>query len=181
MSGRSFADLIKSEQSGQIDPTRDHALLGRERHDVGRANEGGFDLSYPVRAIRTKDYLYVHNLNPERWPVGNPEFGLRDTDGSPTKEVIVNIEKQTPGNPFYQLNFGMRPEEEFYVSERDPHCIDNQASNPEYETIKTKLRAQMETELTLQQDPRMLGTGDVFDITPYLGKPYDYEKKKYQQ
>ena len=32
--GKSFLDLIKSKKSGQIDPARDHVLLGKERHEV---------------------------------------------------------------------------------------------------------------------------------------------------
>ena len=31
---------------------------------------------YPVRAIRTREFLYVRNYEPDRWPAGNPETGL---------------------------------------------------------------------------------------------------------
>ena len=68
MTGESFIDIIFSDKSGQIDVKRDHVLLGKERHDIGRANEDGINLSYPVRAIRNSTYLYAHNIKPERWP-----------------------------------------------------------------------------------------------------------------
>lgn len=54
VSGRSLVAQLNSPKSGQIDPTRDHVVTGRERH-VGPAREG--NLPYPMRAIRTKDFL----------------------------------------------------------------------------------------------------------------------------
>jgi len=72
----------------------------------------------------------------------------------------------------------MRPEEELYNIQEDPDCIKNLVELPEYAEIKTKLRHQMEAELTAQGDPRTLGNGDVFDKYPYMGKQLDYSKKK---
>ncbi len=59
MTGKSIASLLRSEQSGWIED-RNVMLVGKERHDLGRPN----DLGYPVRAIRTRDFLYVHNFHP---------------------------------------------------------------------------------------------------------------------
>lgn len=66
MTGKSFLNLLTSDKNGRIDKTRDHMILCKERHDVGRANEDGINLGYPVRAIRTDDFLYVVNYKPER-------------------------------------------------------------------------------------------------------------------
>ena len=175
MTGKSFLDLLRSKKSGQIDPTRDHVLLGKERHDTGRSNEDGTDLSYPVRVIRTKDFLYVHNIKPERWPVGNPEYGFRNTDGSPTKKYLTDLEPGDEEYPYYEMSFGMRPEEELYRIQKDPHCMNNLAENPEYAAMKAKLRKQMEAELTAQGDPRTLGKGDVFDEYKYQGRSAKYK------
>ena len=68
MTGRSFLDVLASGKSGQIDPARNRMVIGKERHDLGRPHDQG----YPVRAIRTPEYLYVRNYEPDRWPVGNP-------------------------------------------------------------------------------------------------------------
>ncbi len=178
MTGKSFLDVLRSPKSGQIDPARSHVLLGKERHDTGRANEDGTDLAYPVRAIRTKEFLYVHNLQPERWPVCNPEFGLRNCDDSPTKEYLVNLKPGDAEYRFYEMSFGMRPEEELYQIQKDPHCMDNLAGNPEYAALKKQLREKMEAELTAQSDPRTLGNGEVFDRYPYAGRPFDYTAGK---
>ncbi|MFD2255124.1 sulfatase [Luteolibacter algae] len=174
MTGKSFLDVLKSEKSGQIDPERDHVLLGKERHDIGTANEDGTDLSYPVRAIRTKDFFYVHNIKSDRWPAGNPEFGWRNTDGSPTKDYLTALKPGDADYKFYEMSFGMRPEEELYQIRKDPHNLDNLAKDPEYQPTIKKLRDRMERQLTEQKDPRMLGTGDVFDEYPYVGKQLDY-------
>ena len=178
MTGNSFLDLLKSKESGRIDKSRDHVLLGKERHDTGRANEDGTDLSYPVRAIRNDKFLYVRNIKSERWPVGNPEYNYRNCDNSPTKKYLTDLTSDDEEYHYFEMSFGMRPEEELYNIQEDPDCIKNLVELPEYAEIKTKLRHQMEAELTAQGDPRTLGNGDVFDKYPYMGKQLDYSKKK---
>ena len=175
MTGKSFTDIIYSDKSGQIDVKRDHVLLGKERHDIGRENENGTNLSYPVRAIRNSQYLYAHNIKPERWPVGNPEHGFRNVDPSPTKDLLVNLK---PTNKYYEMSFGLRPKEELYNIITDPHCLNNLALLSEYKETCTKLRAEMEAELIAQGDPRTLGKGDIFDKYPYTGRQYDYINRK---
>src|SRR5262249_7910697 len=81
VTGRSFLDVLRSEKSGQVDATRNRVLVGKERHDLGRPD----DVGYPVRAIRMPEYLYVHNYEPDRWPVCNPETGYRNCDDGPSK------------------------------------------------------------------------------------------------
>lgn len=175
MTGKSFVDILFSKKSGQIDAIRDHTLLGKERHDIGRSNEDGTDLSYPVRAIRTKTYLYAHNIKPERWPVGNPEYDFRNVDGSPTKTFLMNIDPYDKDYRFFEMSFAKRPEEELYNIQKDPHCMVNLATLPAYRNTCKELRAQMEKELIAQGDPRMLGKGDVFDKYPYTGKQLNYK------
>ncbi len=176
MTGKSFFDILKSKESGRIDKKRGYVLLGKERHDVGRANQDGIDLAYPVRAIRNDTFLYVHNLKPERWPVGNPEYGFRNCDNSPTKTYLTCLKPEDHDYPYFELCFGMRPEEELYNIVNDPDCITNLAEEDKYKQIKNQLRKLMESELLKQGDPRMLGTGDVFDKYPYMGKKLDYTK-----
>ena len=178
MTGKSFLNLLKSKKSGKIDNSRNHVLLGKERHDTGRANEDGVDLAYPVRAIRNDQYLYVHNIKPERWPVGNPEYGYRNCDGSPTKSYLLSLEPDDADYPYFLMSFGMRPEEELYDVLNDPDCLKNLAGLAEFGTVKTKLRQQMEKELIEQGDPRTMGKGDVFDKYPYVGPKLDYSKTK---
>ncbi|WP_139957431.1 sulfatase family protein [Flavicella sediminum] len=175
MTGKSFKNSICSNKSGIVDKSRDHVLLGKERHDIGRSNEDGVNLSYPVRAIRTTEFLYVHNIKPERWPAGNPEFDFRNVDGSPTKTFLTSIKPESQEYRFYSLSFGKRLEEELYDMKKDPHCMVNLAYHPNYKKTCQTLRTQMEKELTEQGDPRTLGKGAIFDQYPYYGKQFNYE------
>ncbi|MCZ6675104.1 MAG: sulfatase, partial [Verrucomicrobia bacterium] len=69
MSERDLMPLFLAEGNGQIDSERNSVVVGRERHVAG-AREGF--LPYPQRAIRTKDFLYIRNFEPDRWPMGSP-------------------------------------------------------------------------------------------------------------
>jgi len=83
MSGRSLFDIFASEKSGQVIASRDHVLLGKERHDVGRPNNGG----YPIRGIRKGDHLYLHNFETDRWP-GGYKFWRMNFGKRPTEELF---------------------------------------------------------------------------------------------
>jgi len=61
-------------------------------------------------------------------------------------------------------------EEQLFQIQKDPACIDNLAGNPEYAAVIKRLRKIMESDLTAQQDPRVLGQGDVFDTYKYMGQ-----------
>jgi arylsulfatase A-like enzyme len=174
VTGKSFMDVLASDASGRIDETRNRMLIGKERHDVGRP----FDWGYPVRAIRTPEYLYVHNYKPDRWPVGNPETGYRNCDASPTKDLILST-----FNDYYRLSFGMRPQEELYAITADPDCVNNLAESAEHRADKERLRDEMETLLRAESDPRMFGQGDIFESYRYVGgKGHSYETwLKFQQ
>lgn len=135
-------------------------LIGKERHDIGRPNDAG----YPVRAIRTPDYVYVRNFAPDRWPAGNPETGYTNVDDSPTKTFILSR-----FDNFYELSFGKRPMEELYSVTADPHNVKNLAADPKFAEIKRRLRERMEEMLRAEGDPRMLGQADFFDTIEYTG------------
>ncbi len=163
--GRSFLKQLKSEKEGRIDEDRNFTLLGKERHDIGRTDGDQVSVGYPVRAIRTDEFLYVRNYNKDRWPAGDPELGLLNTDKSPTKTELVKRAKKDPEDYYYRLSFGKRPNEEFY-SASDFECLKNLADDPQFLIEKRRLRAKMEKALRDQGDPRMFGDGDIFDSYP---------------
>lgn len=166
ITGKSLLAIFNSEQSGQIDPDRNHVLIGKERHDVGRPDDHG----YPIRGIVAKEYSYLHNFETSRWPAGNPETGYLNTDGSPTKTEILNDRRSNGYSRFWNLSFGKRPEEELYKRISDPYAMENLALHSEYQRIKGQLKDQLFLELKEQNDPRMFGNGEVFDQYPYYGK-----------
>jgi len=167
MTGSSFAKQLLSEKSGRIDPARDHTLLGKERHDIGRTDGELLSVGYPARAIRTDAFLYVRNFKPNRWPVGDPKYGFMNCDSSPTKHYLTRKSPENKNNPYFLLAFGKRPAEELYRITDDPSCMKNLAADPDFAKVKSRLWKQLESELKTQGDPRILGGGDIFDYYPY--------------
>ena len=165
ITGISFTDLFQSRPDSQS-PQRDHILVGKERHDVGRPNDWG----YPVRGIFKDDYLLTINFKPDRWPAGNPETGYLNTDGSPTKTAILNRYRDKISDEFWQLSFGKRTDEELYDISSDPYCLNNLAQDSSKSNIIKSLRTQLISELKSQGDPRVLGQGDLFDQYKYADK-----------
>lgn len=167
MIGRSFLGTLLGKQ----DPVpRDHVFLERERHANVREN----NRSYPVRAIRTRDFLYLWNLRPDRWPAGDPqawmsvgEFG--DVDGSWAKAFILDNRDDPAIRPFFELNFGKRPEEELYDLRKDPFQISNVAEDSAYAESRRRLRSRVKQWMEATGDPRVDPEFDQWDDYPYFG------------
>ncbi len=167
MTGRSLVPLLKGESL----PGRDRVFVERERH----ANVRRGDLGYPARAIRTKDYLYVRNFRPDRWPAGDPElyfavgpFG--DIDGGPSKSALLDRREDPAIAPFFRLATAKRPAEELYDLTRDPDEIENVAGRPQYRDVQQRLRAELDAWLRETGDPRVAGDDDRWDRFPYYGE-----------
>jgi arylsulfatase A-like enzyme len=168
MTGRSLLPLMAGERQAG----RDRVFLERERHaHVRRGN-----LSYPARAVRTKDFLYIRNLRPDRWPAGDPEmvyavgeFG--DIDGGPTKELLLARRSDPAIARFFHLATDKRPAEELYDLRTDPHQLENVAAQPAYAGQKRKLRAALDAWMRQTADPRSVKDDDRWDTYPYFGKP----------
>ena len=163
ISGRSLFELFRSKKSGQIIPQRDHVLVGKERHDIGRPRNVG----YPIRGICKGNFLYLKNFEPDRWPSGNPETGYLNCDGGVIKSNILQMRRNNEEKSFWNLCFGKRVAEELYQIKDDPDCVKNLASSAEFQDIKQKLLDQMTEELQQQGDPRMFGKGSLFDQYEY--------------
>lgn len=169
MTGRSLMGLL----SGREKPgSRREVFLERERHaNVRRGN-----LSYPSRAIRTHEYLYIRNFRPDRWPAGDPElyhsvgpFG--DCDEGPTKRYILERRDDPKFARYFELCFGKRPAEELYDLRKDPHQMVNVAGRKEYADIQVRLRARLEEWMKQTADPRATVDDDRWDRYPYFGAP----------
>lgn len=157
MTGRSLMPVLKSDMEAMVDSTRNKIFTALERHTYCRPDGE----TYPMRAIRTSDYLYIRNFEPERWPTGGPEFISSnktthgDVDASPTKSFIIENKDKYPG--LFELNFGKRPAEELYDINNDPGQINNLANVSEFAGIKEKLAQELTVYLTKTGDPRMEG------------------------
>jgi len=168
MTGKSLMPLLMAEGSGRIEAQRDRVVVGVERHFPG-GRAGGW--GYPIRAIRTRQYLYIRNLASDRWPAGDPTGpvwpdddptgGFGDVDGSPTKRYLC--EHRSDHRRFYDLAFGKRPAEELYDVSQDPYQLQNLADDTRYAEAKSELARRLKRELINTQDPRALGRGQELD------------------
>jgi uncharacterized sulfatase len=166
-------DVLTSGKSGRVDRKRDKVFTGKERHAYVRTD----GLGSPMRAIRTHEFLYIRNFEPDRWPAGDPEeVGFRDPprpygdiDGSPSKTYMMEHRDDPDVRELFELAFGKRPAEELYDLRKDPSQLNNVADQAKYAAAKSKLAATLMAKLRATKDPRVLGKGDVFDTYPYYG------------
>lgn len=185
MTGKSFVPLLQSNKDKWFDVSRDWVITGRERH-VAKARAG--NLPFPQRALRTKDYLYIINFKPDRYPMGDPgqvtdisipnqnvlenntfvAFG--DLDASPTKAWMIAERFNPKYRPYFELGFGKVPMYELYAIKSDPHQIHNLATNPDYDSIRQELHKSLIGRLTELKDPRILEDGKMFENPPFAGK-----------
>lgn len=148
------------------------AFIAMERHDGCRKGGKG----YPCRAIRTREFMYIYNFEPGRWPSGSPDasvcaraipFGEIDT--SPTKTFMMKHRNEHGVARLAELAFGMRPAEELYDLKNDPHQMNNLAGNVEYLKKQGELRNRLFEHLKKTKDPRALGQDVPWDYYPYYG------------
>ncbi|MCC6508097.1 MAG: sulfatase [Pirellulaceae bacterium] len=156
ITGRSLTDVLRND----VKVERSTVIVGRERNDVLARPGSPAGLGYPVRAIRSGNLFYVHNFKPDRWPCGDLDLGLKDTDASPSKTLAMDSGEK---DPFWQHSFGKRPAEQLFDLARDPDCVTNLASTPDFARNVVALRQKLMSELKTQNDPRALDLGDVFD------------------
>jgi N-sulfoglucosamine sulfohydrolase len=166
MSARSILGLA----AGRTAPARDRIFLERERH----ANVRKGDLSYPVRAVRTDDWLYIRNLRPDRWPAGDPEMYVAvgpygDIDGGLSKTLLLERRTQPAIARFFELATAKRPAEELYDLRADPEQIKNVAADPARAADKARLRQMLDEWMRATGDPRATTDDDRWDKYPYYG------------
>jgi len=183
MTARSLLPVLLSDQSGQVDPKRDHTLTGMERHGTrGRTDGAEKNVGYPMRTLITRDFHYIRNFKPERWPAGDPPTGplpateklatdtfaaYPDCDAGPTKAFIVSHRDDAANvKPLYERVFGKRPARELYDLRQDPYELRNVAEDPAYATTVKEFDARLMAELKATGDPRATGGGAELDQYP---------------
>ncbi len=184
MTARSLWPVLTSKRQGLVDPRRTAAITGRERH-VAAARDGF--LPYPQRAIRTKEFLFIINFRPERYPLGDPyrlddddpptveqltenTFAtLPDEDAGPTKAWLVTHREDPMWKSYYDRAYGKRPREELFDLRSDPQQMNNVAKEPRYAVTLDDLRSRLLAELRRTGDPRLVEDGRYFETPPLAG------------
>jgi len=177
--GRSIVNILKSDKSGIVDPTKKYIFAGRERHSSSRWN----NLGYPLRSIRSEKYLLIWNMKPDLWPAGDPQaintespkrelrpmygidekgkhhsdWAFTDVDGSPSKSFLIENYKDEKIKYYFDLAYAKRPEFELYDVKKDPYCITSLCGQPEYSAIENEMKDELLEELKRSGDPRVVG------------------------
>jgi arylsulfatase A-like enzyme len=175
-SGRSLIPIFTGEEAYS---ERDRTYIERERH----ANVRKGDLSYPGRAVRTSNFLYIRNFEPDRWPAGDPQthqsvgqYG--DVDNSISKYLILAMEGKDETPDFFKHAFSKRPAEELYYLSKDRYNLNNLVENPEYIRVLNDLRADLDNWMEATGDPRFNNPNTIYwdtvEYTPnYQFKDFD--------
>jgi len=168
MTAKSLFDVFANNETVQ----RKAAFIGFERHSGARKGGKG----YPCRAIRTKDFMYIYNFEPTRWPSGSPDptvcnrlLSFGEYDASPTKTFMFEHRFTHEVAALSALSFGKRPFEELYVLTTDPHQMRNVAGSLEYEATQKAIRCQLFDHLAATRDPRVIGGVIDWDYYPHYG------------
>ncbi|MCD6598324.1 MAG: sulfatase [Bacteroidales bacterium] len=203
ISGSSILSILKSKNEGIVNPSKKYVLAGRERHSSSRYMNRG----YPQRVIRGKDFIYIWNIKPERWPAGapqkydpqNPEvllpmYGLdengnyipdaafTDIDDCPSKTFLIENYKNDEIRPYFDLALEKRAEVELYDIIKDPFCLNNLAGKPEFKEIEKEMKYALMKELKKSMDPRVLGPDtEIFDSYLRYSRIRDFPKPGWAQ
>ncbi|MBN8821704.1 MULTISPECIES: sulfatase [unclassified Spirosoma] len=161
--GKSLVPVL----TGQTTTHRSEVFLERERHCLCRA-EMDSGAGYPMRAIRTADYLYIRNFRPNRMPAGdenipNTPSVFGDVDGGPTKVYMMDHRNDAAVKSLFALGFARRPAEELYVLKGDPYNLNNRANDAQLASVKKDLQERLERWMNDEHDPRLNGGGDQID------------------
>ena len=171
LSGKSILPLLEGQRTGLVEPERDAVYFARERHSSSRYN----NWTYPQRALRAHQYLYVRNFKPDRWPAGDPQKfeedgklgaphdAYHDIDACPSLDFLVEHRNDPEYRKYFLWAVDKRPGEELFDIKKDPGCLENLAANPEFEQTRAELAAKLDAYLTETGDPRMTGNGDVWE------------------
>lgn len=130
MTGRSLLALLRGEGQAASQAGRDFVVTAIEN-------------TYPIRALRTADWLYVWNPLPERDPPRSGQLDLL-TSVPDFARLSARIE-------------GPRAEEELYALANDPWQIHDVVGDPEQAEVLARLRSRLRAHLAERGDPRLRG------------------------
>ncbi len=183
-SGKSMMPLFMSHRQGWVNSPEDQAVYSnRERHSSVRYDNWG----YPVRMMRTERYVYIRNLHPERWPMGDPRAivamdgtlgpvnsAFHDIDVGPTVLYLKENWDKPEVKNYFELSMAKRPGEELFDIAKDPYCRYNIIDVPAVQADLARLRGMMDRKLRETEDSRVTGSDpEIWETYPrYSGNRY---------
>uniref|UniRef100_A0A146KXH2 N-sulfoglucosamine sulfohydrolase n=2 Tax=Lygus hesperus TaxID=30085 RepID=A0A146KXH2_LYGHE len=146
--GKSLLPLLQKEKP-QSNPK---IFYSHSLHEV--------TMYYPMRAIRTKRYKLIHNLN------FNSPFPIdQDLYVSPSFQDLLNRTKQGQTKFWYRSlkHYSHRPEWELFDMKHDPEEVDNLASIPKYKDVLEELKTDLWSWQKNSSDPWLCSPNGVLE------------------
>jgi N-sulfoglucosamine sulfohydrolase len=138
LDGRSFAALLKGQTQA------DREMVVKEYNE----NSGGS--RDPMRAIETKQFLYIFNP----WSSGK-RIMQTATTGTPTYRRMHELAASDPNIAARHKLYQFRVVEELYDIEHDPDCLKNLINDPASAPARDRLRGDLEQWMIKTHDPML--------------------------
>lgn len=130
LSGRSFLPVLRGEKP-------------QHRDAIFVTHSGDGDMNrYPLRAVRTRDWKYIRNLDPAAEHHTHVDKAAGG-DGRDYWDSWVALAKTDSAAAAVVRRYHTRPAEELYDLKADPWELRNLAADPAHATLLTKLRADL--------------------------------------
>ncbi len=165
MIGRSLLEILKSDEEGRVDPSRDYVVTGLEWHgEMGEQNRAG-------RMIRDARYAYVVHYGHFQYFERDLERERPDKlyERSLAEESWQNMIRMHPSHPaivpYARLYLKPSRPEELYDLKHDPWKMNDVVDDPEYAEVRERLKTLLHEYQMETGDPRATGDMKVFDRT----------------
>jgi len=166
--GRSFAYVLKNGKQ-------------EHRNFIFTTHSGDEDRNiYPIRSVRTEEWKYILNLNPEYAYTTHIDLVLSDQscaywtnwlEKAKTDENAKNIVDR----------YHKRPKEELYYLPSDPYEQKNLVSNSKHSEILKHLRSELQKWMKEQGDNRKTFNKPYYLTQPESWKPGKFMKRKLEK
>jgi len=138
MDGRSFVPLLK----GQPQEQRDFVIK--------EYNENAGGSRDPMRALQTRQYLYIFNP----WSNGQRIMATATT-GTPTYRRMAELARTDSAIAARHKLYQFRVPEELYDVEQDPNCLNNLVHSPAHQQELARLCRTLEQWMIQTDDPML--------------------------
>jgi len=141
LDGRSFLGVLRGETNAH-----------RDKVFVTHSADGEMN-QYPLRAVRTRDWKYIRNLDPAAEHHSHVDHGKnREADGRNYWDSWVAKAKSDPSAAAIVRRYHTRPAEELYDLAADPDELTNLATDLAHADRLKALRADLDAWMAAQGD-----------------------------
>lgn len=141
LSGRSFLGVLRGERQAH-----------RDRVFVTHSGDGEMN-RYPIRAVRSRDWKYIRNLDPAGKHHTHVDKGTnREADGRNYWDSWVEKARTDGAAAGVLRRYHTRPAEELYDLTADPHELKNLADDPGHTDRLKAFRADLDAWMRQQGD-----------------------------